>query len=71
MTSQDLRRLARYLYGGRWCVALSRQSGRPEADLYAMEAGAMPISQDVIDALAAGYRERVDGLQSRLEMLEA
>lgn len=71
MTPQELRRHARYLYGGRWCVALANQAGRHEDDLFAMEAGTMPISQDVIDALTAAYRDRVDGLQTRLEMLEA
>jgi hypothetical protein len=71
MTPRQLRDHARYLWGGRWCVALARKLDRDPAEIFDMEAGRMPIDVAVIDAVAEGMRDRRDGLQRRLEMLEA
>lgn len=61
----------RYLFGGHWHIALSRELGCEKQDIADMADGSAPISEEALKALGRAYERRIAGLQRRLAELEA
>ena len=65
MNPTEFKNHARYLWGGRWYVALANQLGiDPETVRTMMESPIMP--KDAVEALLAGMIDRRDGCALRV-----
>lgn len=69
LSKQDVRDAARYAWGGRWLVALSRKTGYSVDELEGQYADGSIVRDAIIDVIRAALRERRDGCQELLESL--